>query len=278
MLEAERRRLIAKIVQERSVIAVTELVEILGASEATIRRDVNGMAELGQIRRIRGGVESLTPRHEAHLVGVPFELSQGIAAAQKRAIARAAATLIKDGDSIIIGGGTTTSALAEFLVDRQLDILTNSMPIVTQLFARSRNRLMVPGGTLFREQNIVLSPYESDTIEYFWGQKLFSSCYGLSRFGMTETDPLIVQAQTKLLRRADELVVMADSRKLRQRSSMVVAPLERISTLVTDDGATSEELEPFRAAGIKVILATVQEEKIHESEAAPAKPSKKRNA
>jgi DeoR family ulaG and ulaABCDEF operon transcriptional repressor len=259
MLEAERRRLIAKIVQERSVIAVTKLVEILGASEATIRRDVNGMAELGQIRRIRGGVESLTPRHEAHLVGVPFELSQGIAVEQKRAIARAAAALIKDGDSIIIGGGTTTSALVEFLVDRQLDILTNSMPIVTQLFASSRNRLMLPGGTIFREQNIVLSPYESDATENFWGQKLFSSCYGLSRFGMTETDPLIVQAQTKLLKRADELVVMADSRKLRQRSSMVVAPLERISTLITDDGAKSEELEPFRAAGIKVIVATAQE-------------------
>jgi DeoR family ulaG and ulaABCDEF operon transcriptional repressor len=76
---------------------------------------------------------------------------------------------------------------------------------------------------------------------------------------MTETDPLIVQAQTKLLKRADELVVMADSRKLRQRSSMVVAPLERISTLITDDGAKSEELEPFRAAGIKVIVVTAQE-------------------
>lgn len=259
MLEAERRRLIAKIVQQRSVVAVTELVETLGASEATIRRDVNAMAERGLIRRVRGGVESLTPRHEAHLVGMPFELSQGIAVAEKRAIARAAAALIKDGDSIIIGGGTTTSALVEFLVDRQLDILSNSMPIVTQLFATSRNRLMLPGGTIFREQNIVLSPYESDATENFWGQKLFLGCYGLSRFGMTETDPLIVQAQVKLVKRAEDLVVMADSRKFRQRSSMVVAPLERISAIITDDGATNEELEPFRSAGIKVIVARVAE-------------------
>jgi DeoR family ulaG and ulaABCDEF operon transcriptional repressor len=260
MLEAERRRLIAKIVQQRSVVAVTELVETLGASEATIRRDVNAMAEHGLVRRIRGGVESLTPRHEAHLVGMPFELSRGIAVAEKRAIARAAAALIKDGDSIIIGGGTTTSALVEFLVDRQLDILSNSMPIVTQLFATSRNRVMVPGGTIFREQNIVLSPYESDATENFWGQKLFLGCYGLSRFGMTETDPLIVQAQVKLVKRAEELVVMADSRKFRQRSSMVVAPLDRISVIITDDGASGEELEPFRTAGIKVIVAKVREE------------------
>lgn len=241
-------------------MAITELVEVLGASEATVRRDVNAMAEAGRLRRIRGGVESLTPRHEAHLVGVPFELSRGIAVAQKRAIARQAAALIEDGDSIIIGGGSTTFALVEFLRDRQLDILTNSMPIVSQLFANSRNRLMIPGGTLFREQNIVLNPYEQDATEHFWGQKLFSSCYGLSRYGLTETDPLIVQAQTKLLKRADELIVLADSGKFRQHSSMVVAPLERINTLITDSDATSEQLEPFRACGIRVIVAEAPEE------------------
>ncbi len=86
------------------------------------------------------------------------------------------------------------------------------------------------------------------------GQKLFTGCYGLNRFGMMETDPLIVQAQMKLLKRADDLIVMADSRKLRQRSSMIVAGLDRISTLITDSGARDEELEMLRAAGIKVIV------------------------
>src|SRR5262245_33122664 len=228
------------------------------------------MAERGLIRRIRGGAESLAPRHEAHLVGMPFALSQGIAAAQKRAIARATADLIKDGESIIINGGTTTYALVEFLADRSLDILTNSIPIVTKLLATSRHRVLLPGGTVYREQNIVLSPYENDAIEHFWGSKLLTGCHGLNRFGMMETDPLVVQAETKLLRRADELVVMADSRKLRQRSPMVVAPLERISTLITDDGANEEELELFRAAGITVITAEVRAEDLEKSEPAPA--------
>lgn len=108
MLEAERHRVILKLVQERSVVSVLgELVEIMGASEATVRRDINALAEQGRIRRIRGGAEALTPRHEAHLVGMPFELSQGIGVQEKRAIARAAASLIKDGESIIINGGTT---------------------------------------------------------------------------------------------------------------------------------------------------------------------------
>jgi len=260
MLEAERHRVILKLVQERSVVSVGELVEIMGASEATVRRDINALAEQGRIRRIRGGAEALTPRHEAHLVGMPFELSQGIGVQEKRAIARAAASLIKDGESIIINGGTTTFALVEFLANRQLDILTNSIPIVTKLLATSRNRVVLPGGTIYREQNIVLSPYESDAIEHFWGQKLFTGCYGLNRFGMMEADPLVVQAEMKLLKRADDLIVMADSRKLRQRSSMIVAGLDRISTLITDSGAREEELEMFRTAGIKVIIAEPGEE------------------
>lgn len=260
MLEAERHRVILKLIQERSVVSVADLVEILGTSEATVRRDVNALADSGQIRRIRGGAEALTPRHEAHLVGVPFEMSRAIAGPQKQAIARAAAELIKDGESIIINGGTTTFALVDYLAERDLDILTNSIPIVSKLLATSRNRVIIPGGTIYREQNIVLSPFENDTIEHFWGQKLLTGCYGLNRFGMMEADPLIVQAQTRLLKRADELVILADSRKFRQRSSMIVAPLERISTIVTDDGVKDEDLELFRSAGIKVIKAAVQVE------------------
>ena len=259
MLEAERHRLIAKLVQERSVVSVIDLVEILEASEATVRRDINAMAERGELLRIRGGAQSLTPRHESHLAGMPFELSLGIGVAEKRAIARAAVDLIKDGESIIINGGTTTYAMVEFLADRTLDVLTNSLPIITRLLATSRNRVVLPAGTVYREQNIVLSPYENDGIEHFWGQKLFTGCYGLNRFGMMETDPLIVQAQAKLLKRADELIVMADSSKLRQRSPMIVATLERISTLITDDRATEEELELFRKAGIAVITVKTEE-------------------
>jgi DeoR/GlpR family transcriptional regulator of sugar metabolism len=260
MLEAERHRVILKLIQERSVVSVADLVEILGTSEATVRRDVNALADGGQIRRIRGGAEALTPRHEAHLVGVPFEMSRAIAGPQKQAIARAAAELIKDGESIIINGGTTTFALVDYLAERDLDILTNSIPIVSKLLATSRNRVIIPGGTIYREQNIVLSPFENDTIEHFWGQKLLTGCYGLNRFGMMEADPLIVQAQTRLLKRADELVILADSRKFRQRSSMIVAPLERISTIVTDDGVKDEDLELFRSAGIKVVKVAVQVE------------------
>jgi DeoR/GlpR family transcriptional regulator of sugar metabolism len=260
MLEAERQKLILKIVQERSIVSISDLVEMLEASDATLRRDVNALAERGELRRIRGGAEAIRPRHEAHLVGRPFALSRGIHVPQKRAIARAAAALIQDGESIIISGGTTTFALTEFLRDRSLDVLTNSIAIVTELLATSRNRVTIPGGTVFREQNIILSPFENDTIRNFRAEKMFTGCFGVDRFGLMEADPLIAQSHARLLQRTEKLIVMADSSKLQQRSSMIVTGLDKVSTLITDDGATDEQLALFREASIEVIKAKVESE------------------
>ena len=168
--------------------------------------------------------------------------------------------MIVPGESILINGGTTTFALAEFMIDHQVDVLTNSLPIATALITTSHNRVAVPGGAIFREQNIILSPFQDDSIANFWGRKLFTSCYAINRLGLMEADPLIVQAQTKLLQRAEEVVVMADSSKLRQHSSMIVTSLDRVSILVTDNGATRKELEVFASANVQVVLAEVTED------------------
>ncbi len=260
MLERERHTIILKLVNERSIVSVVDLAGFLNASEATIRRDINALAKNGEIRRIRGGAEALQPRQESQLIGIPFALNQTICVPQKRAIARAAAEMIEKGESIIINGGTTTFALVEFLADADLDILTNSFPIAAKLIETSRNRISLPGGTVFREQNIILSPIENDAIANFRARKLFTGCCGINRYGLMEADPLIVQAETRLLQRAEQLVVMADSRKLRQNSSMIVVGLDRISVLITDEGARPEELEVFRSAGIRVVVAPVPDQ------------------
>jgi DeoR family ulaG and ulaABCDEF operon transcriptional repressor len=259
MLERERHQLIQKLVDERSIISVGDLVELLGASEATVRRDINAMAERGEIKRVRGGAEALRPRNRSHLTGVPFELSRDICVPQKRAIARAAAAMIKPGESIIINGGTTTWRLVEFLRTADLDILTNSFPIAAELLATGNNRITLPGGTIYREQNTVLSPYPNDVVSHFWASAMFTGCYGINAFGLMETDPQYVQSGIRFIERAERLVVMADSRKLRQRSSMIVAGLDRVTTLITDSGAAREELEVLRRAGVETVVAEVTE-------------------
>jgi DeoR family transcriptional regulator, ulaG and ulaABCDEF operon transcriptional repressor len=259
VLERERHRIIRNLVEDRSVVSVTELVELLAASEATIRRDISAMADRGELRRVRGGAEALRPRHQAHLAAVHFATEEQVRFAEKRAIARAAAAMVGDGESIVVSGGSTTYRLVEFLIDRKLDILTNSFPMAAELMARTRNRVTLPGGTIYPQQGMVLSPFPEDMTGHFCGRILFIGCYGLNSFGLMETDPLVVQAELKLLQCAERVVVMADSRKLRQRSSMVVAPLSRIATVVTDSGASPEELEMLRAAGIETVVVTAEE-------------------
>jgi DeoR family ulaG and ulaABCDEF operon transcriptional repressor len=256
VIEGERHRMIVRLLADRSVVSVTALVELLDSSEATIRRDINALAERGEVKRVRGGAESLHPRYEMHLVGSPFEMSQQTAVEQKRAIARAASQLIQANDSIIITGGSTTYALVEFLGHLDIDILTNSFQIAAQLIATSRNRITLPGGTIYREQGLVLSPYpDCGATANFRASKLFTGCFGVGRFGMMETDPLIVNSSTSLLNCAEEIILLADSRKLKARSAMIVAPLSRISTLVTDAQAEPKDLETFRSANVRVIVA-----------------------
>lgn len=225
-------------------------------SASAIRRDLKTLADSGQIRRVRGGIESVG--------SVPANVSarqagaKTFATAEESAIARKAAKLVKDGESIIITAGSTTQAMVEFLGERQqLDVLTNSISIAPRLLeSTSSNRVVLAGGILLREQGLLLSPYENDCVDHFSAQKMFIGCHGMKRAGLMEPDPLVVQANRRLLSRADELIVLADARKLRQRSSMVVAPIDRISTLITDAAAEEAEIEAFRKAGIKVIVAT----------------------
>jgi DeoR family transcriptional regulator, ulaG and ulaABCDEF operon transcriptional repressor len=254
MLERERQRIILSLVEDRSVVSVIELVELMGASEATIRRDIAAMADRGELRRVRGGAEALRPRHQVHLGASHFATEEHVCFGEKRAIARAAAAMVEDGDSIVVNGGTTTYRLVEFLADRKLDILTNSFPIASDLASSGRHRVTIPGGTIYPQQGIVLSPFANDTTQHFWGRFLFTGCHGLNAAGMMETDPLVVQAEMKLLQCADRLVVLADSRKLRRRSAMVVAALPRIATVITDSGITPEELEMLRAAGVETLV------------------------
>jgi len=131
---------------------------------------------------------------------------------------------------------------------------------VTKLVASSRNRVTMPGGTIYREQNIVAQSYDDDAIGHFWGQKLFTGCYGLNRFGLMETDPLIVQAEMKL---AESRRGTGGAGRQPQAATALLHDRRRTrSNLdpVTDAGASEEDLEPLRSAGIRVIKVAVPTE------------------
>ena len=255
MHERERWQKILTLVRERRVVRVSELMQKLSASSATLRRDLFKLKEMGQLKRVHGGAEAIEAAQQSHLSTRAFGVSQTLNAERKRAVARIAASMCVDGESIIINAGSTTWFMAEFLRHRRMQILTNSVPISHELILTSENRIVLPGGEVYREQGIILSPFDEDAIQHFTAAKMFMSCYAISQMGIIEGDPLIARAEAKLLTRAEKLIVIADSSKFEQRGSMAVCQLSRVSTLITDSGAPVAILDAIRAAGVEVIVA-----------------------
>ena len=254
MHERERWQTILTAVQGRAVVTVRELIGRTSASPATLRRDLAKLEEMGQIRRVHGGVEALTFDDRPHLATRAFEISQTLNVNSKRAIGQAAAALCEFNDSIILNAGTTTFQMVDFLRDHKMQVLTNSFPIAEALVARSKNRIMMPGGEIYREQGIVLSPFDGDAAQHYTASKMFMSCYSFGPLGVIEGDPLIARAEAKLLGRADKLIVLADSSKFETRGSMAVCPLSRVHTLITDTNAPENILDNVRRAGVNVVI------------------------
>lgn len=256
--ERERWQMIMEAVRTKPVVTVRELVAATRVSPATLRRDLAKLDDMGQIKRVHGGVEAIDQAGRPHLATRAFNVSQTLHVERKRAIARAAAALCQDGESIIINAGTTTFQMVDFLRDRRLQILTNSFPIASALISSSANRIVLPGGEIYREQGIILSPFDQDAIQHYSASKMFMSCYGISSHGIIEGDPLIARAEAKLLSRAEQLIVVADSTKFEQRGSMAVCPLARVHTLITDDAAPSSTLDVVRQAGVNVVTVSAE--------------------
>lgn len=260
MHERERWQKILTMVRSRRVVRVTALMEELNASSATLRRDLVKLEEMGQLKRVHGGAEAIEVAEQSHLATSSFGVSQTLHAEKKRAVARIAAGMCCDGDSIIINAGSTTWFMAEFLRQRRMQILTNSVPISMELISTSNNRIVLPGGEVYREQSIILSPFDEDAIQHFTASKMFMSCYAVSQMGIIEGDPLIARAEAKLLSRADQLIVLVDSSKFESRGSMAVCPLSRVHTLITDDGAPPHMLDQIGARGVNVIVVPTGEQ------------------
>ncbi|TCT39848.1 DeoR/GlpR family DNA-binding transcription regulator [Martelella mediterranea] len=258
MHEKERHRIILSAVQERPVVTVAELVELTESSEATIRRDIAALHVQKRLKRVRGGAEALSPPQFVGLAGRPFSVNETMNARQKQAIAKAAVALCDDGDSIIINGGTTTFQMVHHLANRRMQVFTNSFPIAEHLLKHSKNTVMVSGGAIYREQNIILSPFENDVTRNFWARRMFMGAQGLGPLGLMETDPLLIQAEQKLIDQADELVVLADSSKFTRRSSLILCGLNRIATVITDSGMAASDARMLEEAGVSVIIADAE--------------------
>ncbi|QIL91254.1 DeoR family transcriptional regulator [Microbulbifer sp. SH-1] len=255
MLEKQRHQLILDILDEREFASVRHLTEELNSSEATIRRDLLKMSEQQQIEKIRGGARSLHTKgsiHRPHISGDAFLVSKEKQSDAKRLIAKRAVEHCEDGESIIINGGSSTFMMGEFLAQRELSILTNSFVLAQELIENSSNQVTLPGGEVYRRQGIILSAYEQDAIQHYSASKMFMSTSGIVEMGVTESDPLLITAEQKLLRQAEQLIILADSSKLDKRSKFILCPLDQVDLLITDSKADPAIIKKLEKRGVNV--------------------------
>lgn len=259
MHAAERERLIIEAMGPNGFVSYRDLEARLAASPATIRRDLSRLEEEGVIHRVRGGAK-LTERHggrpegAARLAGTPFAQSITEHLAEKQAIGRAAAQLCQHGEGIMIDGGTTTLQMCPHIGGLDLSVLTNSLHIANALLPQSGTQILLPSGTLFREQNIILAPAGEESMPRFHAPKLFMGAAAVGPQGVMQQDVILVAAERRLIDRAEQVILLVDSSKFTSSSGAIVCGLDEVDIVVTDQRVQPQTLAMLEKAGPEVIV------------------------
>ncbi len=238
MLARHRQSLILQTVRNDGSARVRDLTQRLGVSDMTIRRDLEVLARDGLIEKVHGGAV-LPGTPASHEPG--FEAKLVLEQPEKTAIARAAANLVTPGTAIAVAGGTTTFALAQYLLDVPgLTIVTNSLR-VTNVFNGIRgldgttDSLVLTGGVRTPSDALV-GPVADLTIRSLHIDLLFLGCYGFdAEAGLTTPNLAEAETNRSFIRVARRVVVLADHTKWGLVSLSSFARLNEVDVLVTDD-------------------------------------------
>jgi DeoR/GlpR family transcriptional regulator of sugar metabolism len=254
LLKDERQSLILNALQENKRATVSELSQRFGTSEVTIRRDLAELTANGRlVRKHRGALAVVTALPEA-----PAIQRNAIETDSKEAIARAAAQLVQDGDSIFVGSGSTMTFFARCLVHcKRLTVITNALNIASELASLDVDlTIVVIGGVLRKAELSLLGHIAEQTLTELRVNKIFMGVQALSIKGGWTTDHLPeVQTARRILAMAPGLVVLADHTKLGCTAAAFIAPVSRLTTLVTDQQADAVFLAQLSAQGVQILTA-----------------------
>src|SRR5690606_12455071 len=249
MLLDERRRKILETIEENGFISLHDLAGRFPASESTLRRDLEYLDRIGQIRRTRGGAayvgESLTAFEDRTIEAAP----------QKRKIAQAVAERIQPGETVLLDGGTTTCEVARALVGKPLHVVTNSLPIANLLVNRPEIELLFIGGYLYPKTGVALGAMAVAALASIRVRKLVMSVGGLTEDGLFNTNSLLVETEQQMIAAAEDVVVACDSSKFGRPALARIATLAAVRQIVTDEGISDRWCRVFEQEGIEVIVA-----------------------
>ncbi|MDF2653476.1 MAG: DeoR/GlpR transcriptional regulator [Paenibacillus sp.] len=234
LYEEERQQKITDYVQSRERASVQELAQQFQVSESTVRRDLKILMEKEDRYRI-----------------------------QKEAIAKAAAALVQEGDTIVLDSGTTTYYLAKELKSfKQLTVVTNSVMVAQELLTHKGIELVLTGGTLRHESLAMVGPLTENAMESVYVNKAFVATNSMDPIiGLTTPNMLEASAKRSMFRSAKQVILLADHSKYGRVSFAKVAELSDIDHCVTDDRISEKALKELEAAGISVTVVKVGGEK-----------------
>src|SRR5688500_7707409 len=248
----ERRQKVIDLVSERGFVALGDLAKQLQTSESTIRRDLDYLDEHGFVKRTHGGAVFLGET----AAGLPaLEERSQRELEEKRQRAQPAAARIKDGDAILLDGGTTTLEVARLLVGRRLQIVTNSLPIAN-LFASSRETdLVILGGYVYPKTGVALGPLTVKMLEGINVRQTLLSVGGITAKGLFNSNLLLVETELAMMRCADEVVVVADHTKIGKQALAFLCELSAVDTLIVDSNLSESQRTLLDQNDVRVLQA-----------------------
>jgi DeoR family fructose operon transcriptional repressor len=253
MSNADRHRLIAQAVTESGSATVPELAELTGASEMTIRRDLDTLAAHGALERVRGGARTLLLRGEEP----PFALRAHEAADAKRRIASEVSGLIADGETVLLDSGTTCLEVARLLRGRQVTVMPLSLQAIHVLSdAPGPTTLLVPGGRPRAAEGALTGPLTLASLAALRFDTAIVGCCGLSAAeGLTAYDLDDAAVKKAIIASTRRIIAAADGSKLGRTAHAYVGPSALVHTLVTDTTAPADEVAALEGGGTVVKTA-----------------------
>jgi len=246
-----RRDQMRQLVQTHGFASLGDLAMSVQVSESTIRRDLELLEQEGVVRRTHGGVFWTG---EADKMPV-FENRRDDHWPAKRAIAKAAAALVDDGDTILLDGGSTTYELARQLVGRPLQVVTNSLPVAYLLSTSDSIDLVMIGGCVRGRTAVSIGPLADLMLQQISVSKVFLSVAGITERGYFNSDMMLVESEKAMLSVADQAIVVADSSKFGRVSLSRMCGLQEVQHVITDEGLDSQWKGWLESAGIQLTLS-----------------------
>ncbi|MCE2596828.1 HTH-type transcriptional regulator UlaR [Motilimonas cestriensis] len=249
-----RHNQILDYLQEHSLATVSQLVDLLQCSPATVRRDISDLDTEGKLKKIRNGAEKIlspTVSTSPGMVGFYPTISDYSNYEESDRIAQKAVALCQEKDNIFIGEGQTPFLMGKYLLNSNVHVYSNYLPLLTYLISQNYPHLVVLGGQYIKSQNLLVSP---DTHVSYQGRYMMVSGDGLTEAGLTKSALLTFMEEKKMLQYADKVIALVDSTKVGVFGGISLFTLDQIDMVITGKAADPKMIEVLLEHNIQVHL------------------------